>query len=138
MWLASHKRLFDPQDVAPQLFVRKTEDLFLFCNCTYISHFQLFCGRRLFCSFIPIFICISYRVEDFFCSFIHRRQLFGCSTFPQVIFSMKILPTFKLHNNYNDSHIVRFFRSSKLCCPDAKPSVTCYCMCISVTPRVGP
>ena len=33
--LASRMRLFDPRNVALQLFVRKTEDLFLFCNCTY-------------------------------------------------------------------------------------------------------
>ena len=73
-------------------------------------------------------------VKDFFsCSLTYRRQLFHCSTFPQVALSMKILPTLRLpsskisiHNN--DSHIMRFFGSSKLRCPDAKPQCynTCY------------
>ena len=105
--LASHMRLFDPRDAALQVFVRNTEDLFLFCNCTTRTpHFQLLCGRRLF-----------------FCSFTHRWSLFDCCTFPLVALSVKILPSLRLpsskssiHNN--DSHIVRFLRSSKLSCPE--------------------
>ena len=62
--LASHKRLFDPRDVALQLFVRNTEDLVLFCNCTYTPYFQLLCGRGLFFT-LSSAICISCGVEDF-------------------------------------------------------------------------
>ena len=51
MRLASHMRLFNPRDVVFQLFVRNTEELFLFCNCSYIPHFQPLCGRRLFLLF---------------------------------------------------------------------------------------
>ena len=45
---ASHSWLFVPRDVALQLFVKKAEDLFLFCNCTSTPHFQLLCGRSFF------------------------------------------------------------------------------------------
>ena len=53
--LASHKRLFDPREIAFQLFVRNTEELFLFCNCTYTPYFQLMCDRRPFLIFLPPF-----------------------------------------------------------------------------------
>ena len=76
--------------------------------------------------------------KTFFCSLTNQRQLFGYSTFTQVALLMKILPTFRLpsskrsiHNN--DSHIVRFLRNSKLCCPNAKPQ--CYLLCVSARYR---
>ena len=49
--LASQMRLFDPRSVALQFFVRNTEDLFLFCNCSYNPHFHLLRGRRPFFAF---------------------------------------------------------------------------------------
>ena len=74
--LASHMRLFDPQDVVLQLFVRNAEDCFLqlhlhppFPVLVWSS------GRRLFC-----------------CSLTHLWQILDCTTFPQVALSMKILP----------------------------------------------
>ena len=126
--LASHKRLFDPREVALQLFVRNTEDLFLFCNCTYTpQHFQLLRDRRLFLIFLPPFAC-SVGLTFFF-SLTRRWQHFGCSTFPQVALSMKASPTLRLPSSEssihdNDSHNVRLLQSLKLCCPDVKPQ--CY------------
>ena len=67
-------RLFDSRHVAFQLFVRTTEDLFLFCSYTYTP------------------ISSSCAVKDFFCFLTHQWLLFGCSTFPQVALSMKICP----------------------------------------------
>ena len=105
--LASHTRLFDPRDAALQVLVRNTEDLFLFCNCTTRTPISSSCV-----------------VEDFFfCSFTHRRSLFDCCTFPQVALSMKLLPSLRVPSSKssihsNDSHIVRFLRSLKLCCPE--------------------
>ena len=59
---------FDPRDVALQLFMRNTEDLFLFCNCTYTPHFQVLCGRRLFLLFHPPF-AFPVRLKTFFLLF---------------------------------------------------------------------
>ena len=45
--LASHMRLFDPQDVALQFFVRNTKDLFCFASALTphpAPHFQILCG----------------------------------------------------------------------------------------------
>ena len=89
---ASHMRLFDSLDLALQLFVRNTEDLFLLCDCTYIPHFQLLCGRKLF-----------------FCSLTDRWQLFDCSTYPRVAVSMKTLPP-----SGCDNLLVVFFH--RVCC----------------------
>ena len=38
--LASHMRLFDPRQVALQLFMKNTEDFFFAIALTYIPHFQ--------------------------------------------------------------------------------------------------
>ena len=77
--LARHMRLFDPRDVALQLFVRNTEDCFLQLHLH--SPFPVLVwssGRRLFCR-----------------SLTHLWQILDCSTLPQVAFSMKILPTLR-------------------------------------------
>ena len=118
--LASHKRPTDPLDVAFQRFARNTEDLFCFAIALTPPFPALVLVEDFFC---------SEGLKTFFCSLTHWWQLFGCSTFPQVALSKEILPSLRLpsfkssiHNN--DSHMVRFFRSSKLCCPDAKPQ--CY------------
>ena len=51
--LASHKRLFDPREVALQLFVRNTEDNFCFAiYCTY-TPISSSCVVEDFCSFYP-------------------------------------------------------------------------------------
>ena len=131
--LASHKQLCDPQDVALQLSVSNIEDLYLFCNWTYTPPFPALVWSKTFLHFYPLFAS-PVRLNTFFCSLTHQRQLFDCSTFPQVGLSMEILPTLRLpsskssiHNN--DLHIVRFLRSLKLCCPDAK--LQCYLLCAS-------
>ena len=125
--LASHKQLFDPRNVALHLFGRDTENFFLFCKCTNTRppYFKLLCGRRLFC---PPFAS-PVRLKTFFRSLTHRWQLFSCSTFPQVALSMEILitprlPSSKSSIHNNDSYIVRFLLSLKLCSPNAKPQ--CY------------
>ena len=75
--LASHKRLFDPREVALQLFVRNTEDLSLFCNCTYTpQHFQLLRDRRLFLIFLPPFACSVGLTFFFFYSPVATLRLF--------------------------------------------------------------
>ena len=107
---------FDPRDVAFQLFVRNTKDLFCFAIALAPPISSSFVVKDFFFVFSSP-ICISCGVENFFCSLTHRWQLFGCATFSQVVLSMKILPTLGLpsfrssiHNN--DSHIVRFLRFS--------------------------
>ena len=97
-----------------QLFVRNTEDLFLFCSCTYTP------------------ISSSCAVEDFFLLFdspVATLRLFYCSASGSFNENLPILrlPSSKSSIHNNDSHVVRFLRSLKLCCPDAKPQ--CYLLC---------
>ena len=134
MRLASHKRLFDPQLVVFQLFVRILKT-FLLCNCIFCFTPPIFCScvvEYLFWLFHLPFAS-PLRLKTFFCSLTHRWQLLGCF-FPQVALLIKVLPTLKLPSSRsliynNDSHIVRFLRSLKLCCLDAKPQ--CYLLCAS-------
>ena len=98
----------------------------------YTPHILLLCGRILVLA-LSSPICISCEIEDLFLLFdspVATLRLF----FSQVVLSIQSLPTLKLpssrsliHNN--DSHIVRFLQSLKLCCLDAKPQ--CYLLCAS-------
>ena len=73
-------------------------------------HFQLLCGRRLF------FLLFDSPVATL--------RWFYFSAVALSILSTLRLPSPKISNHSNNSHILRFLRSSKLCCPDAKPQ--CY------------
>ena len=92
-WLASHKRFFYPRLVVFQLFVRNTEDLFLFCNCIFCFTHPIFCScvvEYLFLLFHPPFAS-PVRLKTFFLLFdspVATLRLF----FPQVVLSIKILP----------------------------------------------
>ena len=99
--LVSHMRFFDSQDVALQLFVRNTEDLFAIALTPPFP--TLAWWKTFFAPSSPD--CISCGVEDFFfCSLSHWWQHFSRSTFPQVALLMKILPTLRLPSSKSSIH----------------------------------